>query len=92
MPIPTDETGRLRDLHDSYVWKVNAAVGEGRDDLVRQLCDEYLSEAMAIMGGVRPAAPAAPAAAAVPWRRRLRRPRTFRRRAPGQRRGARGER
>jgi len=36
---------RLRALHDDYVWKVNAAVAEGRDDLVRRLSDEYVEEA-----------------------------------------------
>ena len=28
-----DETERLRELHEDYAWQVNAAVGEGRDDL-----------------------------------------------------------
>ena len=31
---------RLRELHDTYAWEVNAAVGEGRLDLVSQLADD----------------------------------------------------
>jgi hypothetical protein len=36
-------------LHDTYVWEVNAAVGEGRMDLVWQLVDSYMDEALAMM-------------------------------------------
>ncbi|MCW2792266.1 MAG: hypothetical protein JWO76_1364, partial [Nocardioides sp.] len=36
---------QLRELHDTYVWEVNAAVGEGRLDLVWQLADDYLDQA-----------------------------------------------
>ena len=46
MPAQEDVAGRLRDLHDEYVWEVNAAVGEGREDLVRSLVDSYLDEAL----------------------------------------------
>jgi hypothetical protein len=31
------------------VWEVNAAVGEGRLDIVWQLADEYLDKALALM-------------------------------------------
>lgn len=41
------ETQRLRELHEFYVWQVNAAVAEGRDDLVAELADQYLEDAMA---------------------------------------------
>jgi hypothetical protein len=41
--------GRLRDLHDEYVWEVNAAIGEGREDLVRRLVDDHLHKAMQVM-------------------------------------------
>jgi hypothetical protein len=40
---------QLQALHDTYVWEVNAAVGEGRLDLVWRLSDAYLDEAMALM-------------------------------------------
>jgi hypothetical protein len=40
---------RLRDLHDVYVWEVNAAVGEGREDLVQRLVDEYFDAAIQMM-------------------------------------------
>ena len=48
-PGPEDETALLRDLHDDYVWKVNAAVGEGREDLIADLVEEYSDAAMRLM-------------------------------------------
>ena len=55
-----EQTARLRRLHDDYVWKVNAAVAEGRDDLIRRLCDEYVEDAVRMLaedaGTVRPGA------------------------------------
>ena len=76
---------RLRDLHDEYVWEVNAAVGEGRDDLVQRLVDEYFDAAIQMMselyGGAcerldcaicaRPPAPVRPAPRRTRWWRRL---------------------
>src|ERR1051325_3120890 len=44
-----DESGRLRALHDSYAWEVNAAIGEGRLDLVWRLADDYVDEALELM-------------------------------------------
>jgi hypothetical protein len=89
MPAHEDVDGRLRDLHDEYVWEVNAAVGEGREDLIRRLVDEYFDAAMRMMsaqyGGTcgRPdcavcARPAVPARSESPrrapwWRRFLQR-------------------
>jgi hypothetical protein len=77
---------QLRDLHDRYTWEVNAAVGEGRLDLVWQLAEEYVDEALATLtageppGCGRPDCPvclATRAAPEVPRRRRwLRRRRT----------------
>jgi hypothetical protein len=83
--VPDDADGRLRELHDEYVWEVNAAVGEGREDLVRQLVDDYLDAAMRMMselyGGTcerpdcaicaRPAVPTAPLARRTAWWRRF---------------------
>ena len=40
---------QLQELHDAYVWEVNAAVGEGRPDLVWQLADAYLDQALELM-------------------------------------------
>lgn len=45
----SEETRRLRELHEEYAWYVNAAVGEGREDLIVKLSDEYLTSAMEIM-------------------------------------------
>jgi hypothetical protein len=54
--IPVDgETQRLRELHELYIWQVNAAVEEGRDDLVAELADEYLEAALAELAAGRPA-------------------------------------
>jgi hypothetical protein len=44
-----EQTARLRELHDAYVWAVNAAIAEGRDDLVAELADGYDVEALRIM-------------------------------------------
>jgi len=49
MSADDEQAGRLRELHDAYVWSVNAAVAEGRDDLVAELADEYTVEALRIM-------------------------------------------
>jgi len=42
---------QLRELHDTYVWEVNAAVGAGRLDLVWELADEYLDQALELITG-----------------------------------------
>ena len=45
----------LQALHDTYVWEVNAAVGEDRPDLVWQLADDYMDRALRLMSlGERP--------------------------------------
>jgi hypothetical protein len=51
MPTPGDEDRRLRELHDAYAWEVNAAIEEGREDLVWRLVDDYLVQVMAEMTG-----------------------------------------
>ena len=43
------ESDLLRELHEAYVWKVNAAVAEGRMDLVWQFSDQYTDEALDLM-------------------------------------------
>ena len=40
------DTDLLRELHDTYVWEVNAAVGEDRMDLVRRLADDFADQAI----------------------------------------------
>jgi hypothetical protein len=40
------ESEQLHELHDTYVWKVNAAVAAGRLDLAWQFADQYVDEAL----------------------------------------------
>jgi hypothetical protein len=85
MPADPEQTARLRELHDDFAWKVNAAVAEGREDLIHLLCGEYFEQAVLILADGLPAtgtgcgredceacrAPrAAPSRAAPPRRRR----------------------
>ena len=51
MGAPSD-ADVLRELHDTYVWEVNAAVGEDRMDLVWRLSDEYADQALHLMARV----------------------------------------
>ena len=50
-------TASLARLHDEHVEQVNAAVGEGREDLLQELSDSYVEEAMTLMAaaGLPPA-------------------------------------
>jgi hypothetical protein len=52
-----DLTTELARLHDEHVERVNAAVGEGRDDLLQELSDSYVEQAMSLMtaAGLPPA-------------------------------------
>lgn len=43
------DTDLLRELHDTYVWEVNAAVGENRMDLVWRLADDFADKALELM-------------------------------------------
>jgi len=83
MPADDEQAAKLRELHDAYVWAVNAAVARGRDDLVAELADEYTAEALQLMAAEitpacdRPDCPAAPRPPTTPqrqggWLRRLR--------------------
>jgi hypothetical protein len=45
----------LRELHDRYVWRMNAALGEGRLDVVSELADEYVDEAWELLADAEPA-------------------------------------
>jgi hypothetical protein len=39
----------LRLLHADYVWRVNAAIGEGREDIVARLVAEYPDAALRLL-------------------------------------------
>jgi hypothetical protein len=49
MPADPRQTARLRELHEDFAWKVNAAVAEGREDLIDSLCAEYAEQALRIL-------------------------------------------
>ena len=42
-------TDHLRQLHDDYVFRLNSALQEGRDDLVGPLADAYTDDALRIL-------------------------------------------
>ena len=48
------DVDQLRELHDAYVWEVNAAVGEDRLDLVWQLADDYMDQALKLISADEP--------------------------------------
>ena len=45
---------QLRALHDTYVWEINAAIGEDRHDLVWTLADEFTDRALALITAGEP--------------------------------------
>jgi hypothetical protein len=49
LPTESDQIRRLRDLHEAYVWEVNAAVAEGREDLIERLVDDFAEEALRLI-------------------------------------------
>jgi hypothetical protein len=46
---PDQLTERLRRLHDEHVELVNMAVAEGREDLVQELSDSYVNQALGLI-------------------------------------------
>lgn len=84
MPADPRQTARLRELHEDFAWKVNAAVAAGRHDLIDSLCDDYAEEAVRLLTDARPAdaqpadprPPATPAPAHRGWRSLLGSPRS----------------
>ena len=60
MPADPRQTARLRELHQDFAWKVNAAVAAGRADLVDALCEEYADEAVRLLTGAPRADPGPP--------------------------------
>ena len=67
--MPDDATRRLRELHDRFIWETNAAVAEGRTDLLEELSDEFLALSLAVMGGEPPVGPVQPVQRRSRWRR-----------------------
>ena len=49
MPADPEQTAQLRELHEEFAWKVNAAVAEGREDLIRRYCGEYVELAVGLL-------------------------------------------
>ena len=68
MPSDPRQTARLRELHQDFAWKVNAAVAAGRHDLIDSLSDEYAEEAVRLITGAPPADPCPPLAPPPPHR------------------------
>jgi hypothetical protein len=46
-----DTVRRLQALEEEYTFAVNAAVGEGRDDLVEELVSDYPDAALEVLRG-----------------------------------------
>ena len=56
MPADPEQTARLRELHEEFAWKVNAAVAEGREDLIRRYSGEYVEQAVDLLEEKSPTA------------------------------------
>lgn len=48
-PANSPLDAELVELHQSYVWQVNAAVAEGSDDLASDLAQGFPDEALSIL-------------------------------------------
>jgi hypothetical protein len=52
---PDELTERLRKLYEDHVEQVNMALGEDREDLVQELSDSYMDQALSLItAGARP--------------------------------------
>jgi hypothetical protein len=49
MPAPISAADELHDLHDEFVWEVNAAVGRDEDAVVERLSREHTDRALRII-------------------------------------------
>jgi hypothetical protein len=49
MPAPISPADELHDLHDEFVWEVNAAVGRDEDAIVERLSREHTDRALQII-------------------------------------------
>ena len=56
MPAPDSTPRHLEYLREAYIYKVNAALERGREDLAAELADDYLDEVSSVMetGSERP--------------------------------------
>jgi hypothetical protein len=54
MAASSNTTAYLEYLREAYVYKVNAALAQGRDDLAAELADDYLDEVRRALEGVSP--------------------------------------
>lgn len=54
MPAADETTQHLEYLREAYVYKVNAALEQGREDLAAELADDYLDEVRRALEGVSP--------------------------------------
>ena len=49
MSAPDSTSQQLKYLQEAYVYKVNAALERGREDLAAELADDYLDEVRSIL-------------------------------------------
>jgi hypothetical protein len=49
MPAPDDTSQYLEHLREAYIYKVNAALERGREDLAAELADDYLDEVRSLL-------------------------------------------
>jgi hypothetical protein len=56
MPAPDSTPRHLEYLREAYIYKVNAALERGHEDLAAELADDYLDEVSSVMetGSERP--------------------------------------
>ena len=54
MSAADDTSELLEHLREAYVFKVNAALEQGREDLAAELADDYLDEVRRALEGVSP--------------------------------------
>jgi hypothetical protein len=52
MPASNNTTEYLKYLRETYIYKVNAALEQNRDDLAAELADDYLDEVRRALEGV----------------------------------------
>ena len=64
---------QLQELHDAYVWEVNAAVGEDRLDLIGSLANDYMDRALRLLSAGEPPTCGSPECAVCSRPREIRR-------------------
>jgi hypothetical protein len=52
MPASNDTTSYLEYLREAYIYKLNAALAQGRDDLAAELADDYLDQVRRALEGL----------------------------------------